>query len=52
MRFAIPGDGRSNVALQPVMGGGKQDPETVPAGGRGQFYSREHQRLDRDGNDE
>jgi aconitate hydratase len=34
-RFAIPSDGRSNVNLQPVMGGGKQDPETVPAGGRG-----------------
>ena len=33
MRFAIPGDGRSNVNLQPVMGGGKQDPETEPAGG-------------------
>ena len=34
VRFAIPGD-ESNVNLQPVMGGGKQDPETVPAGSRG-----------------
>jgi aconitate hydratase len=34
-RFALPGDGRSNVNLQPMMGGGTQDPETAPAGGRG-----------------